>query len=81
VLLYKHIKSKRVLKMSNQWYYRMGDHDAADGFIWSGQINTGSLKVTSAQARELVRLREGLKRLPARTIVLSVENLKGTKKN
>ena len=64
--------------MSRVWYYRLGNHDNQDGFIWSGKIST-SMKVSTSQARELIRKREGFKRLPARTIVLSVEDLKGNK--
>ena len=66
--------------MSNEWYYRLGNHDGKDGFLWSGRINTGSVQVSNSQARELIRIQEGVKRLPARTIVMSVENLKGKRK-
>ena len=62
--------------MSNDWFYRLGNHDNHDGFVWSGRIRTGTHKVSISQARELIRVQEGLKRLPPRTIVLSVENLR-----
>ena len=66
--------------MSNEWYYRLGDHDDSDGFLWSGRINTGSVQVSNSQARELIRIQEGMKRLPARTIVMSLESLRGERK-
>jgi len=66
--------------MSKEWYYRLGNHDGEDGFLWSGRIKSDK-DITEAQAREFVRLQERLKKLPARTIVLSAENLTGTKKS
>jgi len=65
--------------MSKEWYYRLGNHDDNDGFLWSGRIKSDK-DITEVQARELVRKQEFLKRLPARTIVLSAENLTGNKK-
>jgi len=65
--------------MSKEWYYRLGNHDGKDGFLWSGRILSDK-DITEVQARKMVRIQERLKRLPARTIVLSAENLTGTKK-
>ena len=66
--------------MSKEWYYRLGDHDESIGFLWSGMIKSEE-DLTEAQAKEMVRRREHLAKLPARTIVLSAENLTGNKKS
>jgi hypothetical protein len=66
--------------MSKEWYYRLGNHDDNDGFLWSGRIKSEE-DLTEAQAREMVRRREHLTKLPSRTIVLSAENLTGNKKS
>ena len=55
-----------------QYYYRFGNQDAQDGFLWSGVINTSS-PVTKDQAKHLIRAKHPThhKRLPAHTLIVS----------
>tara|TARA_R110002051_G_scaffold318405_1_gene400725 strand:+ start:509 stop:733 length:225 start_codon:yes stop_codon:yes gene_type:complete len=59
---------------NREYFYRLGNEEPATGFIWSGRIATNK-PVTEKQARALIRKTEGLKRLPARTLVMSVSDL------
>ena len=58
---------------STRWYYRLGNQDGLE-FLWSGAV-TVNHKITKAEARSVVAKHEGMKRLPARTIVVSCAEL------
>jgi len=60
--------------MQREWFYRLGSEDSANGFLWSGRV-TASKPVTLAQAKHLIRRKLGIKRLPARTIIMSSREL------
>ena len=58
---------------SHNWYYRLGtDNDST--FLWTGHISTNT-RITRVQARNFIRQKERLQRLPARTIVMSGREL------
>ena len=57
-----------------EWFYRLGDADPLNGFLWSGRITT-SQPVTRAQAKHLIRKKLRVARLPSRTIVMHAGDL------
>jgi hypothetical protein len=59
---------------SDQYYYRFGNADASDGFLWSGVINT-SEPITKEQAKHMIRKSNNINKLPARTMIVSRETL------
>jgi hypothetical protein len=62
--------------MQNEWFYRLGNADPGSGFLWSGRV-TMAKPVTRAQAKHLIRRKLGIKRLPARTLIMSSRELSG----
>ena len=58
---------------STRWYYRLGNQDGHE-FLWSGAITVNE-KISKAQARRVVAKHEGVKRLPANTVVVSCHEL------
>jgi len=58
---------------SKIWYYRFNNED--NGFLWSGRISS-SVGITISQAKHFIRKKHNFQKLPARTIVLSENDLK-----
>ncbi len=61
------------MQESARWYYRLGNQEGSD-FLWSGAITVNE-RISKAQARRVVAKHEGVKRLPANTIVVSCREL------
>jgi hypothetical protein len=67
-----YIHNERGLQMSNansRWYYRLGNSECNE-FLWTGAISSAT-KVTKAEVTRAICKQEGLKRLPARSVVVS----------
>ena len=55
------------------WYYRLGS-DNDNTFLWTGHISSNT-RITREQAKQFIRQKERLNRLPSRTIVMSAREL------
>ena len=62
---------------AHRWYYRLGNSNCHD-FLWSGAISSAE-KVTQAEIKRAICKREGLKRLPNHSVVVSASQMYSAK--
>jgi hypothetical protein len=62
---------------SSRWYYRLGTSECNE-FLWTGAISSAE-KVTKAEIKRAICKQEGLKRLPAQSVVVSQTQMSAAK--
>ena len=63
---------------SSRWLYRLGNSECNE-FLWTGAISS-TTKVTVSEIKRAICKREGLKRLPARSVVVSQKQMIAAKR-
>jgi len=63
---------------STRWFYRLGNSECNE-FLWTGAISSTD-KVTKSEVKRAICKQEGLKRLPARSVVISQPQMVAAKR-